>query len=215
MLSGLDRLARRFRRREDGVSAVEFGMLAPILVVMLTGAVEFSGAITAANRSTHVADALAEMVSRVDHVVTADELKNFSLAAALVDPEIVKYARVSNTPLEQAFKVTISSVQFEPKILTCLLLGCAYDANVVFSYTLNGTKRACGKLTSAAATAQTLATLPSDVYGPGSLVVVDVEVAYATVMPVRLAKTMTFKRSAYFRPRYVPRVQSKNDCSGY
>jgi Flp pilus assembly protein TadG len=215
VLTAARRLVRRFRRGEDGASAVEFGLLAPVLVILLTGAVEFSGAITASNRSIHVADALAEMVSRVDHAVTNDELKNYALTAALVDPEIVKYARVSNTALEQAFKVTISSVQFEPKSPTCVLLGCAYEANVVFSYTLNGTKRSCGKLTPAAATAQSSTTLPSDVYGPGSLVVVDVEVPYATVLPVRLAKTLTFKRSAYFRPRHSSRIESQNDCAGY
>ena len=207
---------RRFARGETGVSAVEFGLISPVLVLMFLGVLELSGAITAANRSTFVADAVAEMVTRVDRPVTSDELKSFAIASALIDPDIVKYARTANLSIEQAFKITITSVQFEPKVLTCILLGCAYDANVVFSYTMNGTKRACGKLSPSAAASQSLATLPTDVYGPGSLVVVDVETYYTPIMPVRIkGGPMTFKRSSYFRPRYVSRVESDKDCSGY
>lgn len=223
MLSALRRLprgpfgfARRFAKRADGVSAVEFGLVAPVLVLMFLGVLELSGTITASNRSTFVADAVAEMVSRVDHTVTSDELKSFAISSALIDPDIVKYARMNNIAVDKAFKITISSVQFEPKVATCLLLGCAYDGKVVFSYTLNGTKRACGKLTPAAADAQTLATLPTDVYGPGSLVVVDVETYHSPIMPVRFKSgPATFKRTSYFRPRYVPRVNSENNCGGY
>ncbi len=223
MLTALRRLTQASRRftlsfakRSDGVSAVEFGLVAPVLVLMFLGVLELSGTITASNRATFVADAVAEMVSRVDHTVTNDELDSFAISSALIDPDIVKYARLENKKIDKAFKITISSVQFEPKILTCLLLGCEYDAKVVFSYTMNGTKRACGKLTPAAAESQTLTTLPTDVYGPGSLVIVDVETYYTPIMPVRFKSgPATFKRTSYFRPRYVSRVNSDKNCSGY
>lgn len=207
-------LAGRFLRRPDGVSAVEFALLAPVLAIMLGGAVELSGAITASNRSTFVADALAQMVSRVDHTITAAEMKNFAVSAALIDTDIIRYARVSGKPIEEAFKVTVTSVQFEPKVVTCVLLSCDYRAKVVFSYSLNGDVRPCKNLKPSKGT-QTLKTLPADVFGPGSLIVVDVETFYSPIMPIRLAKTISFKRSSYFRPRYISRVNYENNCPAY
>lgn len=204
-----------FRRREEGVSAVEFGLLAPVLVAMLAGALELSGAITSANRATFAADALAEMVSRVTRTITADEMRNFAVTSALVDTDIVRYAKMAGKDVEKAFRVTISSVEFKPKVLGCLALSCEYDAFVVFSYTLNGTARSCGKLTPAAAASQSLSTLPAGVYGPGTLVVVDIETFYSPTLPVRLANTISFKRSSYFRPRYVSRVNYATNCPGY
>lgn len=206
-------LVARFLRRPDGVSAVEFGLLAPVLAIMLGGAIELSGAITAANRSTYVADAVAEMVSRVDHTVTADELKSYALASALIDTDIIRYARVSGKPIEQAFKITITSVQFEPKLLSCVLLSCEYKGATVFSYTLNGDKRPCGALGKSWNIEKS--SLPAELFGPGSLIIVDVETFYSPVMPIRLSKTISFKRSSYFRPRYLPRINSENNCTQY
>jgi len=212
--AGARALVRRFIRRPDGVSAVEFGLLAPVLAIMLGGAIELSGAITAANRATFVADAVAEMVSRVDRTMTDAELKNFAVASALIDTDIVRYARVSGKPIEEAFKITITSVQFEPKVVTCVQLSCEYRGFTVFSYGLNTKARPCRRFNSSAS-AGSGAYLPKDVFGPGSLVVVDVETFYAPVMPIRLDKTISFKRSSYFRPRYLPRVNSENNCEKY
>jgi Flp pilus assembly protein TadG len=207
-------LARRFCRARSGVSAVEFALLAPVLVTMLGGAVEMSGAITAANRSTYVADSLAEMVSRVDHTITATEMKNFAVAASLVDPDIVRYAKESGKDLEKSFKVTVTSVQFDKKVASCQS-GCSYDAKTVFSYSLNGVARSCGKLAPATGESSSPDGLPADVYGPGSLVMVEVETFYMPVMPIRLSETISFKRSSYFRPRYLSRINYEKNCPGY
>ena len=67
----------------------------------------------------------------------------------------------------------------------------------------------------AAADAQSKTTLPTGVYGPGSLVVVDVETFYSSIMPVRLTSALSFKRTSYFRPRYVSRINSDKNCNGY
>lgn len=211
------RLPRAFCRNRSGVSAVEFALLAPVLVALMGGAVEFSGAITASNRATYVADALAEMVSRTDHALSPTELKNFAVASALVNPDIVKFARLANVDIENAFKVTISSVQFDKASgsgPTCTN-NCVYTARTVFSYSLNGTARACGNLSASNGQSFSTGNLPADVYGPGSLVVVDIDVSYKPVMPIRLAPTLSFKRSSYFRPRYVSRVDSTSNCPGF
>lgn len=208
------RLLRRFIRARDGVSAVEFALISPLLIVLFGGVVELSGTITASNRASFVSDTIAEMASRLDHTATTSELKNFAVAAALVDPDLLHYAAAANLPIEGAYKATITSVQFTPKIPTCLN-NCDYNANVVFSYTMNGTARSCGTLAPAPASSQTYATLPQDVFGPGSLVVVDIEASYQPLKTVRLPTTMVFKRTSYFRPRYVSRVNSQSNCPGF
>ncbi|MET0314693.1 MAG: TadE/TadG family type IV pilus assembly protein [Hansschlegelia sp.] len=214
MLNGLARSIVRFGRARRGVAAVEFAMVAPVLVLMLGGVVELGGAITASNRSTYVADALAEMVSRVDHKITSDEMRNYIVSASLVNPDIIRYAAKSGTAIEQAFKVTVSSVQFNKKTASCTS-NCVYEAKVVFSYSMNGAPRACGTLTPAAGSGQTSTTLPTEVFGPGTLVVVDVETFFSPLMTARLPVTVSFKRSAYFRPRSVSRIDYQTNCSGF
>lgn len=203
---------RAFGRDRRGVSAIEFAMLAPVLAAMLAGAVELGGGITASNRATYVADAIGELVSQVSSTITADDMNGFIRTAALIDPDIVRYAAQTGKSLETAAKVTVSSVQFELKDPSCTS-GCEYNAFVVFSAALSGSPRSCGTLTPALIPA--LTTLPADVYSSGSIVVVEVEITYRPLMNKIFGKDITFKRSTYFRPRYVSRVNYAKNCPYY
>jgi Flp pilus assembly protein TadG len=58
------RLARRWTASEEGVAAVEFGLIVPIMAVMFIGAVELSQAITVDRRVTQVANSTADLVAR-------------------------------------------------------------------------------------------------------------------------------------------------------
>src|SRR5436189_136417 len=60
----LARLARRYRSDTEGVAAIEFAMIVPIMAVMFIGAVELSQAITVDRRVTQIASSTADLVAR-------------------------------------------------------------------------------------------------------------------------------------------------------
>jgi Flp pilus assembly protein TadG len=77
------RLFRLFRRCERGAAAIEFGLMAPLLIVFHFGAVEFVQAWEAHRRVTHVAAALADLTAQ-KRAVTQAELDDILKAGGLM-----------------------------------------------------------------------------------------------------------------------------------
>jgi len=75
----LPRLARDTR----GLSAVEFALLAPVLITMYFGIAEVGQAFMAQKRQAHVASMVADLVAQTD-VVTVDGMEDVFAAGALV-----------------------------------------------------------------------------------------------------------------------------------
>lgn len=196
----------------SAVAAVEFAIILPILMLMLMGGAELSSYITAANRSTFIPETIGELVSRSDKTLGEKDMAGFIKMAALVDPNVIRYAAATGKALEKAVDVTVSSVAFSLKNPACKK-DCVYDAKVVFSEALSGTKRACGTLQSGEDA--TMSTLPAGTFGPGSIVVVDVVAYYQPLLTSFLDGTVAFRRSTYFRPRQVPVVNYVKNCPGF
>ena len=202
-----------FWRDHAGVSAVEFALVAPVLAMMLVGATELSSAITAGNRATYVAEAIAQMVSQAKGPVSQEDMTSFIKSAALIDPDIATYARVAGKAnLESAANVAVSSIVFTPKDASCTL-DCTFDAHVVFSESLAGSpKRSCGTLMPGNSG---LGSLPARIFSPNSLVVVDVETFYRPLMRWFLPMEISFKRTVYLHPRNVEHVNYRFNCPGF
>ena len=96
----------------------------------------------------------------------------------------------------------MASVLFTPNPSTCTS-NCSYIANVVWNSGPN--KRTCGvPLTAVPDTSvPSKTTLPTDVFGPGSLLVVDIVFNYTPIFGLGLFGTISIARSAYLAPRYV------------
>lgn len=77
------RVLRLFRRCERGAAAIEFGLMAPLLIVFHLGAVEFVQAWEAHRRVTHVAAALADLTAQ-KRTVTQAELDDILKAGGLL-----------------------------------------------------------------------------------------------------------------------------------
>lgn len=60
----LTALARRFRRDHNGMAAVEFATLVPILFTLMVGTMEFSQALTVDRRVTQAASSSADLIAR-------------------------------------------------------------------------------------------------------------------------------------------------------
>ena len=73
-ISRLQTLVRRYTGNQDGMAAIEFAMIAPILALMFIGAVELSQAITVDRRVTQVASSTADLIARAEKQISQTEI---------------------------------------------------------------------------------------------------------------------------------------------
>jgi Flp pilus assembly protein TadG len=71
-------LIARFRDRTDGIAAVEFALIVPIMAMMFIGAVEMSQAVTADRRVSQVASAAGDLVARVETDIQTTEVHDIA-----------------------------------------------------------------------------------------------------------------------------------------
>lgn len=83
---GLARFIRRLRGDRRGVSAVEFALLAPVMIAFYFGVCEFCQGFMAQKRVGHIASAVADLIAQ-DDVVQASELADiFTVSTTLIEP---------------------------------------------------------------------------------------------------------------------------------
>ncbi|MBE7186264.1 MAG: pilus assembly protein [Methylobacterium mesophilicum] len=210
LIRRLHLLREAFRDRR-GVAAIEFAFVAPVLALLMLGAPDISSAIMASNRATFVAETIAQLISQTKVTLTDNDINQILQSAPLVDPDILTYARTANTSVENSVSIIATSVAFTLADANCKS-NCKYDANVVFSRALSGSGRQCGKLVPGS---DGSSGLPSEVYSANSIVAVDVTVRFKPLFSNLFFNELSFKRSAYFRPRYVEPVKSTNNCPAY
>ncbi|WP_417487403.1 TadE/TadG family type IV pilus assembly protein [Maricaulis sp.] len=73
----------RFRDDRRGVSAVEFALIAPFMILLYLGSVEISLALSIDRKITSVSSALADLVAQ-DDVITDDEISDILNAGAVI-----------------------------------------------------------------------------------------------------------------------------------
>lgn len=73
---------RAFRLREDGIAAVEFALILPIMLLLYIGSVETSALISMDRKLQTASGALGDLVARSNTTISADTLKDYFLAAA-------------------------------------------------------------------------------------------------------------------------------------
>lgn len=92
-------IASRFSRCREGIAAVEFAFVAPIMLCMFIGVVELSQGITVDRRVSHITSSTADLVARQRNV-TRSILNDYM---TIIDNLMAPY---SETPL----KLTIASI---------------------------------------------------------------------------------------------------------
>jgi Flp pilus assembly protein TadG len=90
---------RRLLLDRRGVSAIEFAMIAPVLILLYVGAVETSNALTIYRRTAQIAATAADLTAQVKQVSAADLKDIVAASGSILTP-------YSTTPL----KVVLSSV---------------------------------------------------------------------------------------------------------
>jgi Flp pilus assembly protein TadG len=123
MLANLLSKLRKFTADRRGVSAIEFAMIAPLMITIYIGGVEVTQAVSVSRKTTLVAHTVADLVAQ-DTTVTNSEISDILAASATVA-----------TPYStNNLKVTVSSITID----------ASGNAKVAWSDTLNGTARTKG-----------------------------------------------------------------------
>jgi len=123
----------------------------------------------------------------------------------IVFPDVLADARAKHIAWSNDISINISSVRFSATPADCTT-SCSYTANVI--WTSGNSPRPCGVNLSAVpdTSSPSPATLPTDVYGPGSIIVVDARYNFTPWFASAFINSIPIARSAYVAPRYVPEV---------
>jgi Flp pilus assembly protein TadG len=93
---------RQFRRREDGIAAVEFALILPFMLIVYIGSVEITGLISMDRKLQSVSGAVGDLVARSKAAIPPETLEDyFQAAAGIMTPfaaetltQIVTFVRV-------------------------------------------------------------------------------------------------------------------------
>lgn len=168
---------RRFTRDKRGVSAVEFALLAPVMVGLYLSSVEISDAIGVNRKVTQTAGALDNVASQATTITNSDMTDILNAAADVMTP-------YPTTTL----KIVVSSVKIDSQ----------GNAKVVWSDTRNGTARAVNSavtIPSALAVANTY------------IVLSEVSYAYTPVVGRTITGTITLSDKMWMSPRLSSEVK--------
>jgi len=80
------RLLARFRRAKDGLAAVEFAMLAPVLVALFLGSIELCNALNCQQKVGGMASTAADLVAQETAVARGDLSNVYSAVNSIVYP---------------------------------------------------------------------------------------------------------------------------------
>jgi len=99
-LNALMRLNWRFRKDKRGVAAVEFALVAPILILAYLGMAELTLGLMAARRTEHLASTIGDLASQSDNLAQSDITDLFSIGSSMLPP----------FPAGSALKIRLSEV---------------------------------------------------------------------------------------------------------
>lgn len=225
---GAKHTRRRLGRR--AVAAVEFAIVAPLLVTLVLGLYDISQALLIKRRVALAALEIAETASTF--AVQANTATNQLTNAQVWTSDTAAFLHLPGMRANSAagtadanYAITISSVQFSPKSTG----SNTYNAHVAWSsYATNGLKnlRACdvpasqgednnnmsaakpGLAPASSNDIESLSTLPPSAYLPPStvsqpypLIVADVQYTYVPLFSKFITGNITFFRSRFVSPR--------------
>ncbi|CAH2602015.1 conserved protein of unknown function [Rhodovastum atsumiense] len=219
-------------RCRQGLAALEFAFLAPVLLLFLAGLHDLTTAFIAWQRLTATAQATAQIATLMAATASSPNTLTVNQASAAASV-IYAYLPDTVTAATSRFGVTLSSVVMTPTVSTCTT-ACTYTAHVAWSGVFAGaatTARPCDGKTAAISVAAdsaepTASTLPADAYSAAPLLVVDVAYTFTPLFTSVITGSFQMRRAAYFAPRtgessdwiryfYAGSPDATAHCTGY
>ena len=206
-----------FLTDKQGVSAIEFALVTPILLIIMLMGLQLITYVNAVRRVTQLTASIVQMITQAApttpgaSTATVNELDiTFSAESSFVIfPYLLKDAVQRGLPWYADISINYASVSFAKKNgLTCAVvdLSACYDASVVWTSSgFYANARPCSpkQQPMSDSGAPNPAYLPKSTFGPGSLIVVDVVFTFRPTFAQNLIPPLTISRSAYVQPRYV------------
>ena len=180
-----------------GVAAIEFALVIPILMLLLLVGFDSARYIVAARRVAVVASTIGQMlsVSTTGQIATAD-LQFYEDSTVGIFPQVLQDSYQQGLTWSNDIGMTVSAVNFT---------GTSPSYQGLVNWTVGTNLRPC--YTPMTATSDSAGpsptTLPADVFGPGSLIVVDLSFKFRPTIASNLMNPIPIVRSFYVQPRYV------------
>lgn len=166
-----------FLRAKTGMAAVEFAMIAPILIVMAFGTIELAKGLDCHSKIASMATAAADITSQATEIKNADMTNLFAASTAILYPNPTS-----------SLKIVVSSVVDDGK----------GGNKVAWSDANNGAARSVNSSVSLPT-----GVLPSG----GSVIMAEVSYVYVSPLSVEISGPITIARTAYATPRLSSMVQ--------
>jgi Flp pilus assembly protein TadG len=91
----MTRLFSRFRRNRDGLAAVEFALILPLMITLFFGVVEVSLALACRADVTNVASTVTDLVAQESAVTPQDMTNVFNAATMILYPNTINSATIT------------------------------------------------------------------------------------------------------------------------
>ena len=176
----------RFRRDRRGVSAVEFALLAPLMIALYLGCVEISDGVSADRKVSLVAGAVANLTAQVTTISSGDMTNILDASAAIVQPYSAGNLAVT---------------------VTCLSIDANKNATVKWSATRGGTARTPGNPYTFDSSSAAL-----DVANT-QLILAEVTYNYTPIFGYTITGTLALSDHMFMSPRISPPAYNGVSCS--
>jgi Flp pilus assembly protein TadG len=186
MMIRMRKLLGRFGGDRRGVSAVEFALLAPVMITLYFGSVEISDGVAADRKVSLTAAALANLAAQAT-TISGDDMTNILNAATAI---IAPY---------DANKLAIT--------VTCMSIDANKKATVMWSATKNGAVRATGSTYTFDGSTTALDVANSQ------LVLAEASYDYTPVVGVTITGTLTLSDRMFMSPRITAPAYNGTACS--
>ena len=177
---------RKLRQSEAGISAVEFALIAPLMVVIYFGCIELSMAMTLDRKVTGATAALGDLTARASSITNDDLSDIFEATRMVMQPNDISLASMRITSLENDGSDTTPS-------------DGTTDSVVVWS-------DRCGTGLNALA-ADDIVQVPDDLIpAGGTLIMAEIQFPYTSPIGFFFSSAKTLSDTFYLRPRRVDSI---------
>jgi Flp pilus assembly protein TadG len=170
----------RFRRAEDGLSAVEFALLLPVMAMFYLGGVQISMAVSTYRLVDLTANTVTNLIAQYTTISKSAQMPDILSAAT----QVMYPASLNDPNVAKNIKVVVSLISIDKN----------GNATIAWSQTLNGTARSVGSSVTVPPSMITAGTATNILLG---------ETTYAFNAPVDFLKlgTLNLSSSLYMVPR--------------